>query len=146
MDVRIQGLASMFERIRSKILLKIGILVAIETIFIVSSFGILAYFQSEDSSLGNSINIAGKNRYLTATVLYEADKYLDSPSSATDASKLKVALNNLQSNILVLKQGGKTSGIEVESLSPEFSGLWTIINGKGQSFKRFINENIIGFY
>jgi len=144
MDVRIQGLASMFERIRSKILLKIGILIAIETIFIIGSFGILAYFQSEDSSLGNSINIAGKNRYLTATVLYEADKYLDSQSSATDASNLKVALNNLESNILVLKQGGKTSGIEVEPLSPEFSGLWKIINEKGQSFKRFINENIIG--
>ena len=120
MDVRIQGLASMFERIRSKILLKIGILIAIETIFIISSFGILAYFQSEDPSLGNSINIAGKNRYLTATVLYEADKYLDSQSSATDASNLKVALNNLESNIIVLKQGGKTSGIEVEPLSPEF--------------------------
>ncbi|MGA7602127.1 MAG: hypothetical protein WCE33_03490, partial [Nitrososphaeraceae archaeon] len=144
MDVRIQGLASMFERIRSKILLKIGILIAIETIFIISSFGILAYFQSEDSSLGNSINIAGKNRYLTATVLYEADKYLDSQSSATDASNLKVALNNLESNILVLKQGGNTSGIEVEPLSPEFSGLWNIINEKGQSFKRFIDENIIG--
>ena len=144
MDVRIQGLASMFERIRSKILLKVGILIAIETIFIISSFGIIAYFQSEDSSLGNSINIAGKNRYLTATVLYEADKYLDSQSSATDVSSLKVALNNLESNILVLKQGGKTSGIEVEPLSPEFSGLWNIINEKGQSFKRFINENIIG--
>ena len=61
-----------------------------------------------------------------------------------DASNLKVALNNLESNILVLKQGGKTSGIEVEPLSPEFSGLWNIINEKGQSFKRFINENIIG--
>jgi signal transduction histidine kinase len=135
----------MFERIRSKILLKIGILIAIEIIFVVSSFGILAYFQSEDSSLGNSINIAGKNRYLTATVLYEAEKYLDSPSSVSDASKLKAALNNLESNISVLKQGGKTSGITVEPLSPEFLGLWTIINEKGQSFMRFINENIIGF-
>ena len=135
----------MFERIRSKILLKIGILIAIEIIFVVSSFGILAYFQSEDSSLGNSINIAGKNRYLTATVLYEAEKYLDSPSSVSDASKLKAALNNLESNISVLKQGGKTSGIIVEPLSPEFLGLWTIINEKGQSFMRFINENIIGF-
>ena len=69
---------------------------------------------------------------------------MDSQASATDASNLKVALNNLESNILVLKQGGKTSGIEVEPLSPEFSGLWKIINEKGQSFKRFINENIIG--
>src|SRR5215204_2973834 len=138
-----QGFASMFERIRSKILLKIGVLIAIETIFIISSFGVLAYFQSEDSSLGNSINIAGKNRYLTATALYEAEKYLDS-QSPTDLSKLNLAINNLESNILVLKQGGKTSGIEVKPLSPEFSGLWNIINEKGQSFKRFINENIIG--
>jgi signal transduction histidine kinase len=138
-----QGFASMFERIRSKILLKIGVLIAIETIFIISSFGVLAYFQSEDSSLGNSINIAGKNRYLTATALYEAEKYLDS-ESPTDLSKLNLAINNLESNILVLKQGGKTSGIEVKPLSPEFSGLWNIINEKGQNLKRFINENIIG--
>ena len=144
MDVRIQGLASMFERIRSKILLKVGILIAIETIFIISSFGILAYFQSEDSSLGNSINIAGKNRYLTATVLYEADKYLDSQSSATDASNLKVALNNLESNILVLKQGGRHRELKLNRYHQSFSGLWNIINEKGQSFKRFINENIIG--
>jgi signal transduction histidine kinase len=133
----------MFELIRSKILLKIGVLIAIETIFIISSFGVLAYFQSEGSSLGNSINIAGKNRYLTATALYEAEKYLDS-QSPTHLSKLNLAINNLESNILVLKQGGKTSGIEVKPLSPEFSGLWNIINEKGQSFKRFINEYIIG--
>ena len=89
-----QGVANMFERIRSKILLKIGVLIAIETIFIISSFGVLAYFQSEDSSLGNSINIAGKNRYLTATALYEAEKYLDS-QSPTDLSKLNSAINYL---------------------------------------------------
>jgi signal transduction histidine kinase len=104
---------------------------------------VLESLHTEDSSLGNSINIAGKNRYLTATVLYEAEKYLDSPSSVADASKLKAALNNLESNISVLKQGGKTSGITVEPVSPEFSGLWTIINEKGQSFMRFINGNII---
>lgn len=92
----------MFEKIRSKIILKIGILIIIETLFIISSFGILAYFQSVDSSLGNSINIAGKNRYLTATVLFEAEEYLDS-QSPTDLSRLKAAMNNLESNILVLK-------------------------------------------
>jgi hypothetical protein len=121
----------MFELIRSKILLKIGVLIAIETIFIISSFGVLAYFQSEGSSLGNSINIAGKNRYLTATALYEAEKYLDS-QSPTHLSKLNLAINNLESNILVLKQGGKTSGIDVKPVSPEFSGLWNIINEKGK--------------
>lgn len=133
----------MFELIRSKILLKIGILIAIETIFIISSFGVLAYFQSEDSSLGNSINIAGKNRYLTAIVLFEADKYLDS-HSPNDLSELEIAVNNLESNILVLKQGGEISGIELKPLSLEFLGVWNTINEKGQSFNRFISENIIG--
>ena len=76
--------------------------------------------------------------------MYEAEKYFDSPSSAADAPKLKTALNNLETNILVLKQGGKTSGVIVEPLLPEFSRLWNIINEKGQNLKRFINENIIG--
>ena len=132
----------MFEKIRSKIILKIGILIVIETLFIISSFGILAFFQSVDSSLGNSINIAGKNRYLTATVLFEAEKYLDSQSSS-DFTRLKVAMNNLESNILVLKQGGKISGIEINPLSSEFSSLWDTINKEWQGFKGYINENII---
>ena len=132
----------MFEKIRSKIILKIGILIVIETLFIISSFGILAFFQSVDSSLGNSINIAGKNRYLTATVLFEGEKYLDSRSSS-DLTRLKVAMNNLESNILVLKQGGKISGIEINPLSSEFSSLWDTINKEWQGFKGYINENII---
>jgi signal transduction histidine kinase len=132
----------MFEKIRSKIILKIGILIVIETLFIISSFGILAFFQSVDSSLGNSINIAGKNRYLTATVLFEAEKYLDSQSSS-DLTRLKVAMNNLESNILVLKQGGKISGLEIYPLSSEFSSLWDTINKEWQGFKGYINENII---
>ena len=135
-------LPTMFEKIRSKIVVKIGILIVIETLFIISSFGILAYFQSEGSSLGNSINIAGKNRYLTGNVLFEAEKYLES-SSSTDLSKLRAAIDNLESNISVLKQGGKISGIELEPLSSEFSSLWDIINKQWQSYKMFINEKII---
>jgi signal transduction histidine kinase len=132
----------MFENIRSKVVVKIGLLIIIETMFIISSFGTLAYFQSEGSSLGNSINIAGKNRYLTGNVLFEAEKYLESLST-TDLSRLRAAMDNLESNISVLKQGGKISGIELESLSSEFSNLWNTINRKWQSYKGFINNNII---
>ena len=132
----------MFEKIRSRIILKIGILIFIETLFIISSFGILAYFQSVDSSLGNSINIAGKNRYLTATVLFEAEKYFES-SSHIDLSRLREAMDNLESNILVLKQGGKISGIEINPISSEFSNLWNTINRQWQNYKEFININII---
>jgi hypothetical protein len=58
------------ERIKSKILLKITILVVLGIIPIIGSFGV---FQSLGSSLGNSINIAGKNRYLTANLLLQAE-------------------------------------------------------------------------
>jgi signal transduction histidine kinase len=132
----------MFENIRSKVVVKIGLLIIIETMFIISSFGTLAYFQSEGSSLGNSINIAGKNRYLTGNVLFEAEKYLES-SPTTDLSRLRAAIDNLESNISVLKQGGKISGIELESLSTEFSNLWNTINKEWKSYKEFINNNII---
>lgn len=137
-----KGRLTMLEKIRSKIVVKIGILIAIETMFIISSFGILAYFQSEGSSLGNSINIAGKNRYLTGNVLFEAEKYLES-SLPKDLSRLRVAVDNLESNISVLKKGGKISGVELEPLSSEFSSLWNIINKQWQSYKMFINEKII---
>lgn len=61
------------EGIKSKIFLKITILVVLGIILIIGSFGVLAYFQSLGSSLGNSINIAGKNRYLTANLLLQAE-------------------------------------------------------------------------
>ena len=70
---------------RSKIIYKIGILAVIEIIFIIGSFGVLAYFQSQGTFLGNSINIAGKNRFLTATVLFEASEYLTSSSSSNSS-------------------------------------------------------------
>src|SRR5713226_10009255 len=86
---------NLLKRIKSKILLKITILVVIEIILIIGSFGVLTYFQSLGSSLGNSINIAGKNRSLNANLLLQAEKYLD---GSPDVSKLKAAMNNLQSN------------------------------------------------
>jgi signal transduction histidine kinase len=131
----------MLEKLRSKIILKIGLLIIIETIFIFSNFGILAYFQSEDSSLGNSINIAGKNRYLTASLLLQVEKYLDSSSS--NIPQVKAAMDKLESNIQTLKQGGKISDIELKPLPSEFSGSWDIINKKWQSFNAFINNKII---
>jgi hypothetical protein len=83
-------------RINSKILSKITLLVLIEILLIVSSFGTLVYFQSEQSSLGNSINIAGKNRYLTANVLLQTEKYLYGLSSSSDTLQLKNAMDNLE--------------------------------------------------
>src|SRR5918912_3502714 len=104
---------------RSKIIYKIGILAVIEIIFIIGSFGVLAYFQSQGTFLGNSINIAGKNRFLTANVLFEASEYLTSSSSSSSSapapstSQLSIAMDRLESNIIALKEGGKVSGVDL---------------------------------
>ena len=118
-------LPNLLERINSKILLKITLLVIIEIILIVGSFGVLAYFQSQQSSLGNSINIAGKDRYLTSNLLLQTEKYLDGTS---DVSQLKAAVNALQSNIITLKQGGMVSDVDLKPLPSNFFDLWNIVN------------------
>ena len=130
-------LPNVLERISSKLLLKITILVIIEIILIVSSFGVLAYFQSQQSSLGNSINIAGKNRYLTSNLLLQTEKYVDGTSNA---SQLKAAVNGLQSNILTLKQGGMISGVNLKPLSLDFLDLWNSVNGNWNLYKRSVTQ------
>jgi len=129
------------ERINSKILLKITLLVVIEIILIVGSFCVLAYFQSQQSSLGNSINIAGKNRYLTANLLLQSEKYLYGLSS--DTSQLKVAMNSLESNIIALKQGGMISGIDLKPLPSNLLDLWNTADGKWNVFKTYVTNKLV---
>ena len=128
------------ERINSKILLKITLLVIIEIILISGSIGVLTYFQSEQSSLGNSINIAGKNRYLTSNLLLQTEKYLDGSSNA---SQLKAAMNSLQSNINTLKQGGMISGVDLKPLSSSVLDLWNIVNGRWNVYKSSIIQKVL---
>jgi signal transduction histidine kinase len=126
----------------SKILLKITVLVIIEIILIVSSFSILIYFQSQQSSLGNSINIAGKNRYLTANLLLQTEKYLYGLSS-DDTSQLKAAMNSLHSNIMTLKQGGVISGINLKPLRSSFADLWNTVNGGLNGYEAYVTNKLL---
>jgi nitrate/nitrite-specific signal transduction histidine kinase len=130
-------LPNLLERINSKILLKITLLVIIEIILIVGSFGVLAYFQSQQSSLGNSINIAGKDRYLTSNLLLQTEKYLDGTS---DASQLKAAMNSLQSNIITLKQGGTISGVELKPVPSGFFDLWKNVDRNWNLYKTSVTQ------
>lgn len=116
-------------------------MVIIEIVLIVASFGVLAYFQSQQSSLGNSINIAGKNRYLTANLLLQTEKYLYGLSS--DTSQLKVAMNGLESNIITLKQGGTISDIDLTPLPSNFLDLWNIGDGRWNVFKTYITNKLL---
>src|SRR5215212_4088603 len=130
-------------RINSKILSKITLLVLIEILLIVGSFGILAYFQSEQSSLGNSINIAGKNRYLTANLLLQTEKYLYGLSSSADISQLKNAMSSLESNIMTLKLGGKISGVDLKPLPSNLLGLWNNVDNRWNIYKTYVTNKLL---
>ena len=87
----------MLRNLNSKIILKISIFIIIVIILIIGSFGILAYFQSQGTFLGNSINIAGKNRFLTSNLLLQTIERIT--GSPNNVPLLNAAMNKLESNI-----------------------------------------------
>jgi nitrate/nitrite-specific signal transduction histidine kinase len=132
-----------FEFIRSKIGSKIVVFVFILVILVITSFIIFSYYQSQMTYLGNSINIAGKNRFLTSNLMFDISKYLFENSNK-DVSKINSAINQLESNILALRQGGNNiSGIDLKPLPTEFLDDWNIIYQKWLQLKTIIVNNII---
>jgi signal transduction histidine kinase len=132
-----------FEFIRSKIVSKIVVFVFIMVILVITSFIIFSYYQSQMTYLGNSINIAGKNRFLTSNLMFDISKYLFENSNK-DVSKINSAINQLESNILALRQGGNNiSGIDLKPLPIEFLDDWNIIYQKWLQLKTIIVNNII---
>ena len=135
-----------FKESLSKIFVKIGILSLVQIIFIIMIFSILTYIQSQQTLLGNTINIAGKNRFLTLNVLYEATKYMNMPSLTNNSnigiSQIKSAEHQLKSNIMVLKEGGKTSGVDVEPLSSSSLERWNQVNTNFNDFEAILTDKI----
>ena len=132
-----------FEFIRSKIGSKIVVFVFILVILVITSFIIFSYYQSQMTYLGNSINIAGKNRFLTSNLMFDISKYLFENSNK-DVSKINSAINQLESNILALRQGGNNiSGIDLKPLPTEFLDDWNIIYQKWLQLKTMVVNNII---
>ncbi|HZB16343.1 MAG TPA: HAMP domain-containing sensor histidine kinase [Nitrososphaeraceae archaeon] len=135
--------ANTFRLIRSKIGLKIAILVVIQVIFIITSFSILSYYESQGTYLGNSINIAGKNRFLTSNLMLQTSEYFFEGSSSNDVSKINSAMDQLETNILALKEGGKISDVDLKPLPSEFLDNWNTIYQKWVLLKTTITKNII---
>ena len=135
--------ANAFRLIRSKIGLKIAILVVIQVIFIITSFSILSYYESQGTYLGNSINIAGKNRFLTSNLMLQTSEYFFEGSSSNDVSKINSAIDQLETNILALKEGGKISDVDLKPLPSEFLDNWNTIYQKWVSLIITITKNII---
>src|SRR4029453_13085648 len=131
---------ALIKRAKSKVILKITLLVIIQIGLICSSFFILIYYQSQATSIGKSINIAGKNRYLTSNSLFQSEKFLDGLSNALT---VKTSLDNLEANIAALKYGGNISGEYLESLPRVFSPYLNNLSSNFSVFKTLTQEKII---
>ncbi|MFY9967067.1 MAG: ATP-binding protein [Nitrososphaeraceae archaeon] len=135
---------NIMESIRSKIGLKIGILVVIQIGFVICSFGILSYYDSQDTHLGNSINIAGKNRFLTSNIMFEISQYFsEGEGGSNDSPSLRSAMDQLESNLLTLKQGGMISDIDLRPLPSKFLEDWNTIYQEWVSLKTILTNTVI---
>ena len=133
--------ADAFKLIRSRIGRRIGLLVFIQIFFIITSLAILSYYQSQVTYLGNSINIAGKNRFLTSNLMFSTAEYFI--ENRNDISKIDTAINELEANMLILKDGGKISGIDLKPLPYEFSNDWDNTYQKLFLLKTILTNNIL---
>ena len=133
--------ADAFKLIRSRIGRRIGLLVFIQIFFIITSLVILSYYQSQVTYLGNSINIAGKNRFLTSNLMFSTAEYFI--ENRNDISKIDTAINELEANMLILKHGGKVSDIVLKPLPSEFSNDWDNTYQKWFILKTILTNNIL---
>src|SRR5215216_1198292 len=120
--------------LKDKIIFKLAILIAIEVLLVVGSFGISTYIESQSTAIGNTINLAGKNRYLTANLLLQFEKVND---GSAQVDSLRNASDALNENISFLRSGGNVSPSSSSSssdnmflapLSSKYFGKWNKIN------------------
>jgi hypothetical protein len=134
-------------------MVKIGILSLIQIIFIIIIFAILVYFQSQQTLLGNTINIAGKERFLTSNLLYQISEFIPRSMMTTMAttttnyainniSQIKSAERQLESNIMILKNGGNISNIQVQPIPSKFINNWNSIHEKWIGLKAVLAGQI----
>jgi signal transduction histidine kinase len=121
--------------VKDKIIFKLAILIAIEVLLVVGSFGISTYIESQSTAIGNTINLAGKNRYLTSNLLLQFEKVND---GSAQIESLRNASDALDENISFLRSGGNVTpssssssssdNIFLTPLSSKYFGKWNEIN------------------
>ena len=124
---------------KDKIIFRLAILIAIEVLLVVSIFGISTYIESQTTAIGNTINIAGKNRYLTSNFLLELEKV---NHDTARIENLRNATDALNTNILFLRSGGQiasSSGdIFLTPLSSKYLDKWYEISEKGGTLNQYV--------
>ena len=126
---------------KDKIIFRLAILVAIEVLLVVSSFGISTYIESQSAATGNTINIAGRNRYLTSNFLLELEKV---NHGTAQIENLREAADALNTNILFLRSGGdipsSSSKIFLTPLSTKYLDKWYEIGEKGSALNQYVGS------
>ena len=126
--------------VKNKIILKLGLLIAIEVLLVVSSFGISTYIESQSTAIGNTINIAGKNRYLTSNFLLEFEKVND---GSAQIDSLRNASDALNENISFLRSGGDVTPSSLDNifltpLSAKYLDKWYEINENRIALDKYV--------
>lgn len=128
---------------------KITLIVLAQIALIMGSFLSVAIWESQFSLIGNSINVAGKNRLLTSQFLSEVKDhaYVKLPDSDPDYH-----LKQLEENILFLKNGGENDNLKLNPLDERFHGDWEkvysnfqLLETNYQSFKALPNDQLSPF-
>ena len=122
---------------------KITAIVTAQIILIIASFLIIVHSESQINLAGNAVNIAGKNRAMTSMVQAELNRMMlfdGDPGLTHDGgdARLIAALENLENNILFLKDGGTISGIEIAPLHPQFGADWDKIWNKFSQYRDMV--------
>ena len=82
---------------------KIGSLIAIQILIIVTSFIIISQFTIQSEDLGNTINLSGSNRFLGELLFHAAENYVNEISEDDPMG----IVNTIDANIYLLKNGGE---------------------------------------
>lgn len=111
---------------------KITTIITCQILLIIASFLTIAVLESQTSLMGNTINVAGKNRLLASQFMGEvkSEYYVKQPDSNPEKK-----LEELEENIQFLKQGGTQNGIEIKEISDNRLNDWILVNEKFLSLK-----------
>ncbi|MFB5608183.1 MAG: PAS domain-containing sensor histidine kinase [Candidatus Nitrosomaritimum yanchengensis] len=123
--------------------LKITSIITFQILLIIASFLTIAVLESQTSLMGNTINVAGKNRLLASQFMGEvkSEYYVKQPDSNPE-KKLK----ELEENIQFLKQGGMQDGIEIKGITDKRLDDWILVNEKFLALKTKYLEFKSGFH
>lgn len=110
---------------------KISLLVSLQIIIILISFFTLIVIESEKTNLGHSVNISGKNRFLTESLQLEIFKYVNGFSTEKQVLESK---QKLEQNIILLKNGGKQNDLNLPPLPSFFTNELTDLENKFQLY------------